>query len=171
MPSTTWPKAAKPTASPPGPPASNAGIVQQDEEVGARGAGAAVRHGDGAGNIVQAGLAGRLVRDRREQLARVAPHAALDEVARGAVHGAVEALAVEPVGVDIMEEVGGGDRRMGAVDGDHDPAEAGVDGDGDEVGLQRGGGRRSAGGLGEERSGKGREQRGGEECAWSWRSA
>ena len=55
---------------------------------------------------------GRLVRDRRIELARVAAHAALDQPAIAHMHRAVEGLAVEPVGVDIMEEVGGGDRRV-----------------------------------------------------------
>ena len=83
MPSVTWPKAAKPLASPPGPLASKAGMSdKQDEEVGAGGAGSGVGHGDRAGDIVKAGLAGRLVRDRREQLAGVGAHAALDQVAR-----------------------------------------------------------------------------------------
>ena len=42
---------------------------------------------------------------------------------------------------------------MGAVERDHDPAEAGVDRDGDEV-AWRGGGGAERGGLGEERGGR-----------------
>ena len=65
-----------------------------------------------------------LERDRRIELAGVAGDPALDQpaVARER-HGAVEGLAVEAVRIDIVEEVGGGDRRMAPVERDDDAAE------------------------------------------------
>ena len=86
------------------------------------------------------------------------------------VHRAVEGLAVEAVGIDIMEEIGGRDRRVAAVERDDDPAEAGIDRDRDQVFL---GGRRlrrrlravwaKAGSGGEERAS-------GKEFGGSWAS-
>ena len=48
-------------------------------------------------------------------------------------HRAVEGLAVEAVRVDVAEEVGGGDRRVGLVERDDDAAQAGVDRNRDQV--------------------------------------
>ena len=54
------------------------------------------------------------------------------------LHRAVEILAVEAVAVDIMEEIGGGDRRSAAIEGDDDTAKAGVDGDGNQSSCDAG---------------------------------
>ena len=80
--------------------------------------------------MVQAGPAGRLVRDRRQHPPVGMADAALDEAAAlGAAGpgGAVEDGAVEPALVDIGEEVGGRDRRVPAVELDDDRAHAGLD--------------------------------------------
>ena len=84
-------------------------------------------------DVLEAGLVGRFVRDRREQLLRVGCDAALDEAAVADLHRPVERLAVVAVLVDIFEEVGARHRRMAAVDGDDDAAEAGFERDGHDV--------------------------------------
>ena len=83
-------------------------------------------------------LGRRLMRDRRIKLARVSRDAALDQPAVGAVcvrrvHRPVEILTVVAVGIDVMEEVGGRDRRMAAIQRDDNSPEAGFDLDRDEV--------------------------------------
>jgi hypothetical protein len=49
------------------------------------------------------------------------------------VHRAVEAFAVQPVRVDVAQEIRGGNRRPAAVQRNDDPSEARVDGDRDKV--------------------------------------
>ena len=58
----------------------------------------------------------------------------MDKAAVADPQRAVEALAVEAVGVDVAKEIAGGDRCVQAVDRDHDPAEASIDRDGHQVG-------------------------------------
>src|SRR4051812_30582567 len=82
-------------------------IRYQDEEVGPGGPGAGVGHGDRSSSIVKAGLASRLVRDRRVELARVGGDPALDQPAISDMHRAVEVLAVKAMGIDVVEEIGG----------------------------------------------------------------
>src|SRR5512146_1165396 len=101
-------------------------VTRKDEEVGSRGACAGVCHGDCSRNIVKPGLRGRLVLDCRVELARIGRDPALDQAAAADVHRAVEILSVEMVGVDIVKEVGGGDRRMGLVESDDDSPGAGL---------------------------------------------
>lgn len=64
--------------------------------------------------------------------------AGLDEPSIGAAgHGAIEIGAVIELAVDIVEEVGGGDRRSRLVDLDEDPALARLDKDPCGHGLSR----------------------------------
>ena len=107
-------------------------VGHEDEEVGARCPRPGAGHGDCARNITDAGLAGRLVGDWREQLAGIGRDAALDQAAVSAVgdrhvHCTVEVLAIEAVRVDVTEEVGRGDRRPAPVECDDDPTEIRVD--------------------------------------------
>jgi len=92
------------------------------------GAGLEPSHRDRAGDVVDAGLGRRLMRDRWIQLAHVASHPRLDQPSARAVHRSIEGLSVEPVRVDVMEEVGGRDRCPPAVDAHDDPSESGLDG-------------------------------------------
>jgi hypothetical protein len=102
-------------------------VGQQDEEAGGRRSGPVVGHRDCAGDVLEPGLGGGFMGDRLEQLARVAEDPALDQpAALVLVKGAVEGLAVEPVRIDIMEEVGGRDRGMTAVERHDDLADAGL---------------------------------------------
>ena len=133
-------------------------VGHQDEEVGACGPGAGVGHGNRTGHIVESRLGRGLVGDRRVELASVGADATLDQFARLAVHRPVESLPIEAMRVHIVEEVGGGHRRVGPVERDDDAAEAGLDRDRDEVFLRGLGGRRC--GLRKDWSGEGREQRG-----------
>jgi len=80
-------------------------IVEENEEIRPRRAGLESRHGDCSGAVLDPGLVRRLVRDRRVEQPDVAADPALDQPAGAHFHRPVEALAVEPVGVDIMEEV------------------------------------------------------------------
>src|SRR5690349_12399329 len=76
-------------------------VRNQDEEIRACCARTGVCHGNGARDIVKPGLSRRLVRDRWIKLPDIGANAALDQVARVAVHRPVKRLAVETVRIDI----------------------------------------------------------------------
>ena len=65
------------------------------------------------------------------------------------LHRPIKALAVEAAGIDISEEVLGGDRRMAVIEREDDAAGTGVEGDLDHI---LGGSRSWSGGLGGERA-------------------
>ncbi|GAA3264860.1 hypothetical protein GCM10020258_31860 [Sphingomonas yabuuchiae] len=93
------------------------------------------------------------MRDRGQDALGLVLDSELDEAEiRRDADRAIEGHAVEPVLVDIAQEIGGGDRRMGAVEVDHHGAEAGLHRDADHDGLGGlgggGGGRGRGGGLG-----------------------
>jgi hypothetical protein len=89
--------------------------------------------------MLEPGLRCRLVRDRFIELAPVAHHPALDQPAVPVlVKRAIEGFAVEAVGVDIMQKIGGRDRRVHGIERDDDAAHARVNVDRHERFDERG---------------------------------
>ena len=78
------------------------------------------------------------MRDRRQDSLGLVLDAELDEAEIGRdTNRAIEGHAIQTVLVDIAQEIGGGDRRMGAVEVEHDGPEAGLhrDADHDRLGA------------------------------------
>ncbi|KAJ8137784.1 hypothetical protein OY671_009003, partial [Metschnikowia pulcherrima] len=88
-------------------------VGQHEREIAGRRARRAARHRDRAGLVQDAGNVRRLVRDRLEHALGIAAHAGSDQpvgsFTPGKVHRAVEHHAIEPLSIDIAQEIGGGD--------------------------------------------------------------
>jgi hypothetical protein len=99
------------------------GIADGDEEIPACRSGRIARHRYGAILVRQFRLARRLMRNRWERAFRIVAHAALDEPkSRRNAGGTVNEHAIEPLLIDIAEEVCGGDRRALRFEFEHDRA-------------------------------------------------
>lgn len=86
------------------------------------------------------------MRDRRQDSLGLVLDAELDEAEIGRdTNRAIEGHAIQTVLVDIAQEIGGGDRRMGAVEVEHDGPEAGLHRDADHDRLGGFGRRRCRG--------------------------
>ncbi|QYU70640.1 hypothetical protein J4558_11205 [Leptolyngbya sp. 15MV] len=121
-------------------------FLQHNREVAGRGAGREPGHRKGTAHMRDAGHVGRLVRDRGPGAPRIALGAGLDQAiglfAPVDPHGTVERDSVEPLLVDIAQEVGGGHRCSFALDGDGDGAAGGLERDERRAWLLRRKGRR-----------------------------
>ena len=102
----------------------HAGIgADADHEIAHRAVGRSPRHRDRAVAVEEAGAAGRLEPDRRQEQTEIVADAALDEAVLwivGDVRAAVEDDVVEPMLIDIGDEILGRDRRVAVVELQHD---------------------------------------------------
>ena len=82
--------------------------------------------------MMDAGLAGRLKRNGRQEAPHISANPALDEAQLRrplAARGAIEIGAVEPAVIDISEEVRRGQQRVTRIERNHDCPFRGVDAD------------------------------------------
>ena len=87
-------------------------LAQHDEEIPGRAARCIARHRQRAIIMGEARLARRLMLDRRQDALGVILCPALDEAIVRAADGPIEDGAVEPLLVDIAQEITGGDRCL-----------------------------------------------------------